>query len=86
MEQLYYQKDFVQTTRDIPNRYPMGSQVVINSDEDTVLVDGLAKIGDVVDGSSWLTLPPGKSQLELYVSSFVKKKPTVSIEFEERWL
>ena len=86
VEQLYYQKDFVQTTRDIPNRYPMGSQVVINSDEDTVLVDGLAKIGDVVDGSSWLTLPPGKSQLELYVSSFVKKKPTVSIEFEERWL
>ncbi|CYK50408.1 phage tail protein [Streptococcus pneumoniae] len=25
-------------------------------------------------------------QLELYFSRFVKKKPTVTIEFEERWL
>ncbi|HEM3578350.1 TPA: phage tail protein, partial [Streptococcus suis] len=48
--------------------------------------DGIAKIGEVVDGSQWLTIPPGTSQLELYVSSFVRNKPTVKIEFEERWL
>lgn len=86
VEQLYYQKDFVQTTRDIPNRYPMGSQVVINSENDTVTVDGLERIVDIVHGSTFLTIPPGKSQLEVYSSSWVKTKPTVKIEFEERYL
>ena len=86
LDELMYRKDFVQASRDIPNRYPIGSNVVINSEDDTVYIDEIAKAGEVVDGSQWLSIPPGNSKLEMYFSSFIKKKPTVTIEFEERWL
>ena len=86
LDELMYRKDFVQVSKDIPNRYPIGSNVVINSEDDTVYIDGIAKAGEVVDGSQWLSIPPGESKLEMYFSSFIKKKPTVTIEFEERWL
>lgn len=86
LDSIYYQKDFVSVTRDIPNRYPIGSNVVLNSENDTVTVDGLERIGDIVHGSTFLTIPPGKSQLEVYSSSWTKTKPTVKVEFRERYL
>ncbi|HGQ5449488.1 TPA: phage tail protein, partial [Streptococcus pneumoniae] len=86
VDEFMYRKDFVTKSRDIPNRYPTGSNVVINSEDDSVYIDGISKVSEVVDGSHWPVIPPGKSQLELYFSRFVKKKPTVTIEFEERWL
>ena len=86
LDELMYRKDFVQVSRDIPNRYAMGSTAVINSEDDTVYIDGIAKAGEVVDGSQWLSIPPGESKLEMYFSSFIKKKPTVTVEFEERWI
>lgn len=86
LDELYYRKDFVPGIGDVPNRYPIGSNVVLNSENDTVTVDGLEKIVDVVDGSSFLIIPPGNSQLEVYCSSWVKTKPTVKVEFKERYL
>ena len=86
LDELMFRKDFVPMIGDIPNRYAMGSTAVINSEDDTVFIDGIAKSSEVVDGSQWLVIPPGNSQLEMYFSSFIKKKPTVTIEFEERWL
>ena len=86
LDELMYRKDFVPTIGDVPNRYPIGSTIIINNEEDTIMVDGINKFGDRVHGSSWIKLPPGKSRLEIYTSSWVQKKPTVSINFEERWL
>lgn len=86
LDELMYRKDFVSAFGDVPNRYAMGTTAVINSEDDTVYIDGIAKTSEVVDGSQWLAIPPGNSQLEIYFSSFIKKKPTVTIEFEERWL
>ena len=86
LDELMYRKDFVEVSKDVPNRYAMGTTAVINSEDDTVYIDGIAKTNEVVDGSQWLVIPPGNSQLEMYFSSFIKKKPTVTIEFEERWL
>ncbi len=86
VDEFLYRKDFVSVSKDIPNRYPIGSTIIVNNEEDTIMVDGINKFGDRVHGSSWLKLPPGKSQLEIYTSSWVQKKPTVSINFEERWL
>ena len=86
LDELYYRKDFVPTTNDIPNRFPIGSNVLINSEDDTVYIDDISKANEIVDGSQWLSIPPGNSKLELYFSSFIKKHPTVTIEFEERWL
>ena len=86
IDEFMYRKDFVSVSKDLPNRYPIGSTIIVNNEEDTIMVDGINKFGDRVHGSSWIKLPPGKSQLEIYTSSWVKKKPTVSINFEERWL
>lgn len=86
LDSICYRKDFVSVTKNIPNRFSIGSNVVINSEDDTVYIDGITKSSEVVDGSKWLAIPPGTSQLELYVSSFVRNRPTVRIEFEERWL
>lgn len=86
LDELLYRKDFVQASRDIPNRYPIGSNIILDSENNSVTVDGIERAADVVQGSKFLGIPPGKSQLEVYCSSWVKKKPTVTIEFEERWL
>jgi predicted phage tail component-like protein len=86
LDELMYRKDFVPTIGDVPNRYPIGSTIIINNEEDIIMVDGINKFGDRVHGSSWIKLPTGKSRLEIYTSSWVQKKPTVSINFEERWL
>lgn len=87
LDGIYYRKDFVAVTKDIPNRYSIGSNVVINCENDSVTVDGLSRSSDVVDGSDWgLVVPKGNSQLEIYCSSWIGSKPTVTVEFEERWL
>ena len=86
LDGIFYRKDFVTVTKDIPNRYPIGSNIILNSENDTVTVDGLERIVDIVHGSTFLTIPPGRSTLEVYSSSWVRTKPTVKIEFEERYL
>ena len=86
LDELMYRKDFVPTVGDVPNRYPIGSNLIIDSETDSVTLDSIEKTVDVVDGSHWLTIPPGNSRLEVYCSSWIKTKPTVKVEFEERYL
>lgn len=86
LDGIYYQKDFVSGTRDIPNRYPMGSNVILDCENDTVIVDGIERVMDIVHGSNFITIPPGNSKLEVYCSSWAKVKPTVKVEFRERYL
>lgn len=69
-----------------PNPFGAGSELVINSENDTLLVDNIPKINSIVDGSDFLKIPVGTSQLELYKSSWATTSPTVEIKFEERYL
>lgn len=86
LDSIVYRKDFVNGTKDIPNRYAAGSTLIINSENDSVFLNNLPNLDQVVDGSLWPVIPPGKSEIEILQSSWAKKKPTVSIEFEKRWL
>ena len=86
LDGIEYRKDMVSGNRAVPNRFSAGSTVVINSENDSVQVNGIDSVVDVVDGSNWLSIPPGKSTIELYLSSFAGEKPSVKVEFEERWL
>lgn len=86
LDSIVYRKDFVNGTKDIPNRYAAGSTLIINSENDSVFLNNLPNLDQVVDGSLWPVIPPGKSEIEILQSSWAKKKPAVSIEFEERWL
>ncbi len=86
LDGIMYRKDFVNALNDVPNRYSSDDKIFVNSENDTVTVNGVEKINDVVHGSTFLTIPPGTSQLEIYCSSWLKSKPEVSIKFEERYL
>ena len=86
VDELMFRKDFVPSIGDVPNRYPIGSNLIVNSETDSVTLDGIERTVDVVDGSHWLTIPPGNSRLEVYCSSWIKAKPTIKVEFEERYL
>lgn len=83
---LTYRKDFVETWEDVPNRFGKGSVVVIDSEKDRVTVDNLDKNKDVVQGSDFITLPPGDSVLEVYRSHWAKSPPEITVAFEERYL
>ena len=86
LDSIFYGKDFVPVTKDIPNTFSVGSAVKINFEDDKVLIDGKDSLGAVVDGSDLLSIPTGESELELYFSSWTKSTPEVTVEFEERWL
>lgn len=86
LDGIYYRKDFVPVTKDIPNVFSVGSEVEVNFEDDKAWIDGKESLGAVVDGSDLLTIPTGESELELYFSSWAKNTPEVTVEFEERWL
>ena len=86
LDSIFYRKDFVTVTKDIPNVFSVGSEVEVNLEDDKVWIDGKESLGIVVDGSDLLTIPTGESELELYFSSWTKSTPEVTVEFEERWL
>ena len=85
-DELYYAKTNNNHWEDAPNRYAAGSTVVINSETDNLVLNNIYDLDQVVDGSLWPVISPGKSEIDILQSSWEKKKPTVSIEFEERWL
>lgn len=86
LEWFRYAKDFVVKERDVKNRYAMGSNIILNCETNTVSVDGQLQANDVVHGSHFISIPPGRSELKVYLSDWVVKTPTISINFEERWL
>ncbi len=83
---IKYRKDNVAFGYNIPNPYGIGSNIVINGENKTFLVDNIAKLNHVVDYSKWLKIPVGTSKLEISTSSWNKIKPTFTVAFEERWL
>ncbi|MCE2227827.1 distal tail protein Dit [Streptococcus thermophilus] len=86
VDAFVYAKHFVTSMKDIPNRYFQGSSLVINSETDTVYLNDLPNLDQIVDGSMWPVFPPGQSELEIIQSYWAKKNPSVTIEFEERWI
>ncbi|WP_258558062.1 distal tail protein Dit [Streptococcus porcinus] len=68
-----------------PNPYGKGSELVINSENKTVLLDNLPKLNQWNTGSKFLQIPVGTSTLEFEKSSWAKT-PQITIEMEERWL
>lgn len=83
---LLYTKTNNDFFEDIPNRYIQGSNLVINSETDSVYLNDLPNLDQIVDGSIWPVIPPGGSNIEIVQSPWAKKKPSVTIEFEERWI
>lgn len=79
-------KDNVNKWIDIPNRYGAGSELVIDSNEDSITLNGLAANDEIITGSEFPVLKPGSNTIEVYPSSWVTSAPTVTVEYRKRWL
>jgi hypothetical protein len=84
--ELRGRKDYVNKIKDVPNRYAAGSEIVIDTESDSITVDGLPANNELVDGSEFPMLPVGETDIEFYTSSWCKSHPIVSVEYRKRWL
>lgn len=83
---LIIQNDKADYIYDIPNKYPKGSEIVIDTESDEIFVNGLPSNGDLVTGSEFMSLKPGKNKIEFYTSSWIKTLPDITVEWKERYL
>lgn len=84
--QFAARKDKVTKWRDVPNRYPDKSEVVVDTEANSITVNGLAQNDEKVDGSEFPAIPPGETDIEFYTSSWCKETPEVTVEYRKRWL
>ena len=84
--QFAARKDNVEKWRDVPNRYPDNSEIVVDTESDSITVNGLAANDEKVDGSEFPMLPVGETDIEFYTSSWCKTPPEVTVEYRKRWL
>lgn len=83
---MYGKKLNVENWADDPNRYKAGSEMVVNTESDSITVDGLPRNDDLVTGSEFFALPPGESKIEFYASDWCKGDPEITVEYRKRWL
>lgn len=70
---------------DDPNRYTTGDVMYIDSSNTKVLLNGIPILNDVVKGSEYLKIPPGKTEIQFAYSSFATT-PTVKVFWQEVFL
>ena len=71
---------------DVPNRYPTGSEVGINTSDDSITINGLTSNDELVTGSVFASLPTGNTKIRFYTSPWCKQEPSVTVEYRKRWL
>jgi predicted phage tail component-like protein len=86
LDSIVYRKDFVSGIEDVPNRYRPGSLVEIDMGSGLILVDGMSKSEEEIDGSDFLSIPKGTSEMEIHFSSWVKEMPEIEIMWKERYV
>lgn len=86
LDEFLYQKDFVSYTRDIPNAFASGSTVVFEMESDNVYVNNLKSNNKEIIGSEPISLSVGNDTIEFYFSSWLKSRPEIAIEWEERFI
>lgn len=73
--------------QDIPNRFPKGSVVETRKENgmNKIYRDGIATLEDLITGSTFPMLKPGKNTIEFYYSGFTATPPTITATYEKRW-
>lgn len=87
LRELRFQKMNVDKWRDIPNRYPIGTELVVSGDETKLYVDGVTSLADEVKGTQYFKAPPGKTKVQVYVSDFSELDLSAcTAEIREAWI
>ncbi len=71
----------------LPNRFSANTEVKIinNNGMNLVYRDGIQTLEDVITGSTFPVLKPGKNRIEFYHSDFTQIPPTITGTYEKRW-
>lgn len=81
-----FEKMNVEKWKDIPNRYPSGTNITIDGKSSHVYVNGMARPGDEVLGTEYFKAPVGTSEIKVTCSEWTKSQPTVKARIREAWL
>lgn len=81
-----FEKMNVEKWKDIPNRYPTGTNITIDGKSSHVYVNGMARPEDEVLGTQYFKAPVGTSEIKVTCSEWTKSQPTVKAKIREAWL
>lgn len=73
--------------QDVPNRFGKGTTVETRRENGMNMIyrDGIATLEDIVTGSTFPVLKPGRNRIEFYYSDFTTVPPTITATYEKRW-
>lgn len=76
-----FQELHVDYWKDVPNRYPSGSTIAIDGENGQIKVNNQIRLDDEILGTTYFKVPPGKTKVQLLVSSFAEvESATATIE------
>ena len=81
-----FEKMNVEKWKDIPNRYPNGTNITIDGKSSHVYVNGMARPEDEVLGTQYFKAPVGTSEVKVTCSEWTKSQPIVKAKIREAWL
>ena len=81
-----FEKMNVEKWKDIPNRYPTGTNITIDGKSSHVYVNGMARPEDEVLGTQYFKAPVGTSEVKCTCSEWTKSQPIVKARIREAWL
>ena len=58
--------------KDVPNRYPSGSTIAIDGEKGQIKVNNQIRLDDEILGTTYFKVPPGRTKVQLLVSSFAE--------------
>ena len=67
-----FQELHVDYWKDVPNRYPSGSTIDIDGENGQIKVNNQIRLDDEILGTTYFKVPPGKTKVQLLVSSFAE--------------
>lgn len=81
-----FEKMNVEKWKDIPNRYPNGTNITIDGKSSHIYVNGMARPEDEVLGTKYFKAPVGSSEIKVTCSEWTKSQPIVKAKIREAWL
>jgi predicted phage tail component-like protein len=81
-----FEKMNVEKWKDIPNRYPSGTQITIDGKSSHVYVNGMVRPDDEVLGTKYFKAPVGTTEVKCTCSEWTKSQPIVKARIREAWL
>lgn len=86
LDELFYQKNYVNYLEDVPNRFNAGSVFELDMAKGKPTRNGINIIDECTSISEPFGIPTGESELDIYLSSWNTKDPTIEITWNERYV